>query len=100
MNCKCLVCKRDFVFDAHVGYDRDLCGPMCDGVESGRRGVANLLIVDSGYGMSTLELLEHYEGSQKVEDEGHHPTVRINAEDFAEILRGVRAAVAKAKEAP
>ncbi len=37
MNCKCRVCKRTFCYDDDTGYDKELCGPMCDGVEAGRR---------------------------------------------------------------
>ena len=33
----CRVCNRDYVYDAEQGYDRELCGPVCDGIEAGRR---------------------------------------------------------------
>lgn len=32
----CRVCKRYFEFNNNVGYDRSLCGMLCDGVEAGR----------------------------------------------------------------
>jgi hypothetical protein len=34
---QCRVCKKCFTYNDEVGYDRELCGPICDGVESGRR---------------------------------------------------------------
>lgn len=36
---KCRVCKRQFDFDDNRGYHRELCGPICDGVEIGKRSV-------------------------------------------------------------
>lgn len=33
----CRVCKRSFRYDDEVGYARDLCGALCDGIEAGRR---------------------------------------------------------------
>ena len=35
----CRVCKREYVFDEKQGYDKSLCGPMCDGIEAGRSRV-------------------------------------------------------------
>lgn len=31
----CRVCKKQFRYDDEVGYDRELCGPLCDGIETG-----------------------------------------------------------------
>lgn len=33
----CRVCQRDYIYDDEQGYDRELCGPMCDGIEFGRK---------------------------------------------------------------
>ena len=33
---QCRVCKKCFTYNDDVGYDRELCGPIGDGVESGR----------------------------------------------------------------
>lgn len=32
----CRVCQKDYVYDNDRGYDRELCSPMCDGIEAGR----------------------------------------------------------------
>lgn len=37
MQCTCRVCDRTYTYDDEVGYDRELCGPICDGREHGRR---------------------------------------------------------------
>lgn len=31
----CVQCKQDFRYDDEVGYSKDLCGPMCDGIRHG-----------------------------------------------------------------
>ena len=36
----CRVCRKNFVYDDECGYDRELCGPLCDGIEAGRRNRA------------------------------------------------------------
>lgn len=40
--------------------------------------------------MDPLEIMEFYEGNQTVEVEGNHPTIRMNAEDFATVLAELR----------
>lgn len=38
MRCTCRVCGNDFEYTINgVGYDRNLCGPICDGIEAGRK---------------------------------------------------------------
>lgn len=35
--CICRVCGHNYTYNAMVGYDKHLCGAMCDGIEQGRR---------------------------------------------------------------
>lgn len=42
------------------------------------------------------ELLSFHEGCAKPEFDGAHPTLRINGEDFANLLADIRAALSKA----
>ena len=35
----CRVCKKSFRYDDEVGYAVDQCGPICDGIEAGRRSM-------------------------------------------------------------
>lgn len=39
---RCRVCKKSFTYNDEVGYDRELCGPICDGVESGRASMKSI----------------------------------------------------------
>ena len=36
----CRKCKREYTYNAEVGYSKELCGPMCDGKEMGERAAA------------------------------------------------------------
>ena len=31
----CRVCKKSFLYNTDVGYAKDLCGPICDGISIG-----------------------------------------------------------------
>ena len=44
----CRVCRKDFIFNDEYGYDKSLCGPLCDGIEAGRSRV-----------MEQLDAIEH-----------------------------------------
>jgi hypothetical protein len=43
MYCECRVCGMTFKYDHEVGYDRELCGPFCDGREAERRRLAPII---------------------------------------------------------
>lgn len=36
IQCKCDVCGKTFRYDDEVGYAKNLCGSLCDGIKSGR----------------------------------------------------------------
>ena len=40
MICKCKVCDRSYEYNSDKGYDKEVCGPLCDGILSGRRKAA------------------------------------------------------------
>jgi len=42
--CLCKRCKRPIEFNDSVGYSRDFCGPLCDGIDAGRRHVIRAML--------------------------------------------------------
>ena len=35
MRCTCRQCDKSYLYNADVGYDRELCSSLCDGIERG-----------------------------------------------------------------
>ena len=38
----CIVCGIDYEYSKKVGYSKDLCGPYCDGINTGKKNIAEL----------------------------------------------------------
>lgn len=89
--CKCRVCQRDYDFGGpdQLGYDPNLCGPMCDGFEAGMRRVVNEI----------SRLAEHYErqSSNFMAGDIRGPMMKQAADDMNEAIeRAKRKAVRRA----
>jgi len=37
---KCRQCDREYTYNDIEGYSKELCGPLCDGIEIGRKQAA------------------------------------------------------------
>lgn len=70
MNCKCIECGREYIYNDLNGYHREFCRPICHGINIGRNRKTNFL---------SEELIELREFKEKVFE--IYPNIDIDMEE-------------------